>query len=685
MPDTDLPPVLPPSSELKSSELNAASVLDIDQNSGTASASEVQRNADMTNAQPDAAHTPSEPVIGDGITINTSIPPVSATTAERKAYLNHLIKRLPNLPGVYKMIGKNGDILYVGKAKSLKNRVSSYFAKTIDHPKTRALVQRIHHIDTIITRSETEALLLEQNLIKLHRPPYNVLLRDDKSYLYVFISADKPYPRLAYGRGKGQHQKGKFFGPFPSAHAAKETLLLMQKMFQVRQCTNTFFKARQRPCLEYQIKRCRAPCVGLVSPEDYTDDVNNTIRFLKGEGTDLQVRLVGKMEQAAEAMQFEQAAFYRDQLSMLREVQAKQAVYTVKGEADIIAIASQAGITCVHVMNVRGGRVLGGNNYFPDVDSQQDLAENLSEFVIAFYFQVSDDLPDDLIVSHELPDQAAVGDALAEQFGKKVAIKTRVREQRAEWLSLAQMNANNALQTKLGDYLEVKARYRALQDILRDALDGKTLDRIECFDISHTMGEATIASCVVCDQGGLRKRDYRQYAIHGITGGDDYAAMQQALTRRYSKQPLPDLLLIDGGKGQLNMAKNVLTELGILGQTLLVGVAKGEGRKAGLEVLHFIDREPLDLPPDSKALHLIMHIRDEAHRFAITAHRKKRDKRRASSVLEAIPGLGEKRRRDLLNHFGGLQQLLGASQQEIEQVHGIGKVMANTIYKVLHH
>lgn len=685
MPDTDLPPVLPPSSELKSSELNAASVLDIDQNSGTASASEVQRNADMTNAQPDAAHTPSEPIIGDGITINTSIPPASATAAERKAYLNHLIKRLPNLPGVYKMIGKSGDILYVGKAKSLKNRVSSYFAKTIDHPKTRALVQRIHHIDTIITRSETEALLLEQNLIKLHRPPYNVLLRDDKSYLYVFISADKPYPRLAYGRGKGQHQKGKFFGPFPSAHAAKETLLLMQKMFQVRQCTNTFFKARQRPCLEYQIKRCRAPCVGLVSPEDYTDDVNNTIRFLRGEGNDLQVRLVGKMEQAAEAMQFEQAAFYRDQLSMLREVQAKQAVYTIKGEADIIAIASQAGITCVHVMNVRGGRVLGGNNYFPDVDSQQDLAENLSEFVSSFYFQVSDDLPDDLIVSHELPDQAAVGDALAEQFGKKVAIKTRVREQRAEWLGLAQMNANNALQTKLGDYLEVKARYRALQDILRDALDGKTLDRIECFDISHTMGEATIASCVVCDQGGLRKRDYRQYAIHGITGGDDYAAMQQALTRRYSKQPLPDLLLIDGGKGQLNMAKNVLTELGILGQTLLVGVAKGEGRKAGLEVLHFIDREPLDLPPDSKALHLIMHIRDEAHRFAITAHRKKRDKRRASSVLEAIPGLGEKRRRDLLNHFGGLQQLLGASQAEIEQVHGIGKVMANTIYKVLHH
>ena len=609
---------------------------------------------------------------------------IAAATADRKARLDHLIKRLPNLPGVYKMLGKNGDIIYVGKAKSLKSRVNSYFAKTIDHPKTRALVQRIDNIETIITRSETEALLLEQNLIKLHRPPYNVLLRDDKSYLYVFISADKPYPRLAYGRGKGQHQKGRFFGPFPSAHAAKQTLLMMQKMFMVRQCTNAFFAQRQRPCLEYQIKRCKAPCVGLVSPEDYADDVNNTIRFLKGEGTDLQVKLVGKMEQAAEDMNFEQAALYRDQLSMLREVQAKQAVYTVKGEADIIAIASQAGITCVHVMNVRNGQVLGGNNYFPDVDSENDIADNLSEFVSSFYFQVSDDLPEELIISHELPDQTAMTEALTETFGKKVTIKTKVREQRSEWLTLAQMNANNALQTKLGDYLEVKSRFNALNAVLKEALQGKSLDRIECFDISHTMGEATIASCVVADQGGLRKRDYRQYAIHGITGGDDYAAMKQVLNRRYSKQPLPDLLLLDGGKGQLNMAKDVLSELGILPQTLLVGVAKGEGRKAGLEVLHFIDREPLDLPADSKALHLIMHIRDEAHRFAITAHRKKRDKRRSSSVLEAIPGLGEKRRRELLNHFGGLQQLLGASQDEIGQVNGIGKVMANTIYKVLH-
>ncbi|GAB3236591.1 excinuclease ABC subunit UvrC [Psychrobacter pacificensis] len=607
----------------------------------------------------------------------------SSPVDDKKARLKHLIKNLPNLPGVYKMLGKNGDILYVGKAKSLKSRVNSYFAKTIDHPKTRALVARIHNIETIITRSETEALLLEQNLIKEYRPPYNVLLRDDKSYLYVFISADKPYPRLAYGRGKGNHQKGRFFGPFPSAHAAKETLVLMQKMFQMRQCTNTFFKQRQRPCLEYQIKRCRAPCVGLVSPEEYAEDVNNTIRFLKGDSSDIHSTLIEKMEGAAEALDFEKAVLYRDQLSMLREVQARQAVYTVQGEADVIAIASQAGMTCVNVLTVRGGRVLGGKNYFPDVDSSEPLADNLSAFITSFYFQVTDDLPAEIILSHEIPDQVAVSEALATHFGNKVVIKTNVREHRSEWLDLATLNTSNALKTKLGDYLELHARFGALKDVLAEVTD-RTIDRIECFDISHTMGEATIGSCVVFDQGGARRRDYRQYAIHDIQGGDDYAAMKQVLTRRYKKQPLPDLLLIDGGKGQLNIAKDVLTELGILNDTLLVSVAKGEGRKAGLEVLHFIDHEPLDLPMDSKALHLLMHIRDEAHRFAITAHRKKRDKRRSSSVLEVIPGLGEKRRRDLLNHFGGMQQLLGASQQELAGVQGIGPVLAKTVYKVLH-
>ncbi|MGB6926632.1 excinuclease ABC subunit UvrC, partial [Psychrobacter sp.] len=427
----------------------------------------------------------------------------SSPVDDKKARLKHLIKRLPNLPGVYKMLGKNGDILYVGKAKSLKSRVNSYFAKTIDHPKTRALVARIHNIETIITRSETEALLLEQNLIKEHRPPYNVLLRDDKSYLYVFISADKPYPRLAYGRGKGNHQKGRFFGPFPSAHAAKETLVLMQKMFQMRQCTNTFFKQRQRPCLEYQIKRCRAPCVGLVSPEEYAEDVNNTIRFLKGDSSDIHSTLIEKMEASAEALDFEKAVFYRDQLSMLREVQARQAVYTVQGEADVIAIASQAGMTCVNVLTVRGGRVLGGKNYFPDVDSSESLADNLSAFITSFYFQVTDDLPAEIILSHQIPDQVAVSEALATHFGNKVVIKTNVREHRSEWLDLATLNTSNALKTKLGDYLELHARFGALKDVLATVTD-RTIDRIECFDISHTMGEATIGSCVVFDQGGSR-------------------------------------------------------------------------------------------------------------------------------------------------------------------------------------
>lgn len=454
-------------------------------------------------------------------------------------------------------------------------------------------------------------------------------------------------------------------------------------MFQMRQCTNTFFRQRKRPCLEYQIKRCRAPCVGLVSPEEYAEDVQNTIRFLKGDSSDIHSALIDKMEAAAEDLAFEKAAFYRDQLSMLREVQSRQAVYTVQGEADVISIASQAGMTCVNVLTVRGGRVLGGKNYFPDVDSSEPISNNLSAFITSFYFQVTDDLPPEIIISHELPDQQALQEALSTHFESKTVIKTNVREHRAEWLDLAKLNANNALKTKLGDYLELHARFGALKEVL-EPVTQTNIDKIECFDISHTMGEATIASCVVFDQGGARKRDYRQYAIHGVQDGDDYAAMAQALTRRYKKHPLPDILLIDGGKGQLNMAKNVLTELGILNETLLIGVAKGEGRKAGLEVLHFIDNEPLDLPMDSKALHLIMNIRDEAHRFAITAHRKKRDKRRSSSVLEAIPGLGEKRRRDLLNHFGGLQQLLGASQQELEGVKGIGKVMANTIYKVLH-
>ncbi|WP_323841643.1 MULTISPECIES: excinuclease ABC subunit UvrC [unclassified Moraxella] len=603
---------------------------------------------------------------------------------DRHSHLSAILKSLPNLPGVYKMLGKNGEILYVGKAKSLKNRVSSYFAKTIEHPKTRALVQRIYDIQIIIVRGETEALLLEQNLIKEYRPPYNVILRDDKSYLYVFMSTDK-FPRLGFGRGKGNHVHGRFFGPYPSAAGAKEALLLMQKLFMIRNCTNSYFNTRKRPCLEYQIKRCKAPCVGLVEHKEYLEDVNDALLFLGGENVQVQQMLVAKMEKAAEELNFEQAAFYRDRITMVSEMQARQAVFRLSGEADVFAISHKSGVTCIHVLTVRGGRVLGGKNYFPDevVIGEENNAERLSEFILSFYFQVSDDLPSELIVSEVLTDAQTIGELLSEQFNKKTQIKHRVQKHRAEWLDLAKLNADNALKAKMSDYYELKSRFTALKLMLA-SVSNRIIDRIECFDISHTMGEAAVGSCVVFDSGGARKRDYRQYAIHDITAGDDYAAMRQVLMRRYVKHELPDLLLIDGGKGQLNIAKEVLTELGRLDETLLVGVAKGEGRKAGLEVLHFIDHEPIDLPMDSKALHLIMHIRDEAHRFAITNHRKKRDKARGSSVLEVIPGLGEKRRRDLLNHFGGIQQLIGASELEIASVKGIGKVLAGTIYKALH-
>ena len=603
--------------------------------------------------------------------------PISSDHDSIQSHLKAIVASLPNQPGVYRMLGVADELLYIGKAKNLKNRVSSYFAKTIDHPKTRALVARIRHIETIVTRSETEALLLEQNLIKQHKPPYNIMMRDDKSYLYVYLSADQPYPRLAVGRGKRNHQTGKVFGPYPSATSAKDTLLLLQKMFMLRQCDNRFFAQRTRPCLEYQIKRCRAPCVGLVSSDEYAQDVDNTIRFLKGETSELDQQLISRMTEASEQLAFEQAALYRDQLSMLREIQAQQAVYTARGEADILAIAQQAGVVCIQVMTVRGGRLLGGKSFFPDLPMSEDAGAVLSEFMASFYFQFADDLPEELIVNVELPDQVALQAALIEQFGQKVQIKTRVRETRAEWLQLAVLNADGALKAKLSNHLEIQHRYQLLQQIV-----GQAVDRIECFDISHTMGEAPIASCVVFDQGGMRKRDYRQYAITDITGGDDYAAMRQALQRRYSKQPLPDLLLIDGGKGQLSSAMAVMDTLNL--SPLMLGVSKGEGRKAGLETLHFTDGRTLNLASDHKALHLIQQIRDEAHRFAITKHRAKRDKRRAGSVLELIPNLGEKRRRELLAHFGGMQGLLSASEREVAGVKGIGAVTARAVYAVLH-
>lgn len=591
----------------------------------------------------------------------------------------HIEKRLANmttLPGVYRMLDKNGNLLYVGKAKNLKNRVSSYFVKTIDHPKTQALVARIYDIETLVVRSETEALLLEQNLIKLHQPPYNIMLRDDKSYVYIFVSADQPYPRIAMGRGKAKHQLGKFFGPYPSTSTARDTLVLLEKLFNVRQCENSYFSQRQRPCLQYQIKRCSAPCVGLISPEDYQQDVQNSIGFLQGDSQALNQQLIAQMQSAADALEFEKAVFYRDRLALLREVQSQQAIYTVKGEADIIAIAYQAGVTCVQIMYVRNGKMLGGKSYFPDMPGD-DLALMLSQFLANFYFQVADEIPAELIINVEIADAQELAAAFEQHFAQKVQIKAHVRDTRAEWLELAQMNVEHAIQAKLANYFELKQRFEQLEQLLQ-----RSVDRIECFDISHTMGEATTASCVVFDHGGARKRDYRQFSIHDVPAGDDYAAMRQALTRRYQKHMLPDLLLIDGGKGQLHMAMQVMQELGLT--AFMLGVSKGEGRKPGLETLHFSDGHKIQLAEDHKALHLIQQIRDEAHRFAITQHRAKRDKKRGSSILEVIPGLGPKRRRDLLTHFGGIQGVLKASEKDLTQVPGLGSVMARTIYQVLH-
>ncbi|MEB5476718.1 excinuclease ABC subunit UvrC [Acinetobacter pollinis] len=593
-----------------------------------------------------------------------------------RPHIEKVLLHMTQLPGVYKMLGKNGELLYVGKAKNLKNRVSSYFVKTIEHPKTQALVARIYDIETLIVRSETEALLLEQNLIKEHRPPYNIMLRDDKSYIYIYVSADRPYPRIASGRGKGNHQTGKFFGPYPSAQSARDMLLTLQKLFNVRQCENSFFSQRKRPCLQYQIKRCTAPCVGLISPESYAQDVKNSIQFLQGDTKALNHELIQKMEMAAEQLEFEKAVFYRDRLGLLREVAAQQAVYTFKGEADILAIAYMAGVTCVQVMHVRNGQMLGGKSYFPDMMGS-NLGQMLSDFIANFYFQVADEIPQELIVNQKLTDQTQLEEAFYEAFKKKVTIKHSVRETRAEWLELAQMNVQHAIKGQLNHHLELNERFHQLEQVLN-----KKVDRIECFDISHTMGEATIASCVVFDQGGMRKRDYRQFSIEDIQAGDDYAAMRQALTRRYKKALLPDLLLIDGGKGQLHMAMQVMKDLNL--DPFMVGVSKGEGRKPGLETLHFTNGEKIQLPEDHKALHLIQQVRDEAHRFAITKHRAKRDKRRAGSVLEVIPGLGPKRRRDLLTHFGGIQGVLRASEKELTGVLGIGASMARTIYKVLH-
>lgn len=598
---------------------------------------------------------------------------------DAKAFLNKLTTR----PGVYRMVDAKGTVIYVGKAHNLKNRVSSYFRSTGQAAKTRAMVANIAAIEVTVTNTEGEALLLENHLIKDLKPRYNVLLRDDKSYPYIYISSDQRFPGLSFHRG-ARKGGGRYFGPYPSAGAVRETLSLLQKVFRVRQCNDTTFRNRSRPCLQYQIQRCSAPCVGYAKDEDYQQDLRHTLMFLGGKSSQLIEELVQKMETASAALEFEKAAQLRDQIARLRKVFDRQYVSGGSGDLDIVAAALEGGVACVQVFVVRDGQNLGNKTFYPKLPKGSDLSELVAAFIAQYYLER--EVPPELLVNAEPSDSKLLEEVLSGQAGRKVIISARLRGDRARWQKLAVSNAEQALGVRLSSRAGMQRRYDELQEVL--GLSASPT-RMECFDISHTMGEGTVASCVVFDGEGPRKSDYRRFNISGITPGDDYAAMHQALTRRYRKVkskevPMPDLLVIDGGKGQLSQAEAVLEELDITGVTLL-GVAKGPERRPGDEELFLsASGQPLILPADSPALHLIQQIRDEAHRFAITGHRQRRAKARKTSVLESIPGMGPKRRQSLLKQFGGLREVSRAGVDDLASAPGISKALAQTIYDALH-
>ncbi|WP_345879736.1 excinuclease ABC subunit UvrC [Shewanella algae] len=597
------------------------------------------------------------------------------------------LKNLTSAPGVYRMYDSGGSVIYVGKAKDLKKRLSSYFRKNLPNVKTQALVSHIANIDVTLTHSETEALILENDYIKQYLPKYNVLLRDDKSYPFILLSQHR-HPRLAYHRGP-QREKGQYFGPYPNGGAVRESLHLMQKLFPIRQCDDLYYKARSRPCLQYQLKRCSAPCVGKVSDEEYLEQVKLATLFLKGKDQQVLSALVKKMEQAAESMAYEQAARYRDQIMALRRVAEQQEVSSSHGDLDVIGVHYASGVACFHLLFIREGKIFGSRSYYPSVPAQTEMAEVLRAFMLQFYLNVDIQrtIPREILLSDGYEELEELEQVLMEALNKKVAIRTRVRGDRAGYLRLAKTNATNAVNTKLAHRNTVEQRFLLLEEALEQSTPIK---RMECFDISHTMGESTVASCVVFNREGPDKSEYRRYNIKGITPGDDYAAMKQALTRRFDKVnaqgKIPDIVFIDGGLGQLRMAQEVVNEkfVGIDAVPTLIGVAKGESRKPGLETLIFGDtEESFLLPDDSPALHLIQHIRDESHRFAITGHRNKRQKTRNTSSLESIPGIGPKRRKALLQYLGGLQQVKGASVAELAKVPGISPEMAQTIHDAL--
>ncbi|MEZ5536221.1 MAG: excinuclease ABC subunit UvrC [Thiolinea sp.] len=591
------------------------------------------------------------------------------------------LKTVPHQPGVYRMLSEKGQILYVGKAKDLRNRVSSYFRGNIANSRTYALVKQIRDVQITVTNTEAEALLLENNLIKQHKPRYNILLKDGKGYPYIYISDKQDYPRIQFYRGS-RKQPGQYFGPYPSVGAVRQTLHLMKKLFKARQCEDSYYANRSRPCLEYQIKRCSAPCVGLISQQEYRESINHAIQFLQGRTEEVIADLVQKMEVAAQSLAFEKAAEYRDLIENLRQISQQQYVSGGNSNVDVVALHLESGLASLQVFTIRNGNNLGNRNFFPDLpDADVSAEEVMSSFLAQYY--LSHDIPGEILLS-VLPDEPEVmEEMLTLKQQRKVVLRQPKRGERTKWLDLAEKNAREALKMRLLSKAGMQERLFALQEVL--SLDTPPM-RMECFDISHTMGEATVASCVVFDPNGPLKSEYRRFNIEGIQPGDDYAAMKQALSRRFRRATgqdgkLPDILFIDGGKGQVAQALDVLNELAI-STVEVIGVAKGEGRKPGLETL-IVEQNSgrLSLPEHSRALHLIQQIRDEAHRFAMTGHRARRQKARTRSPLEDIPGLGAKRRQVLLKQFGGIRAIERASVEELGKVPGIGQDLAQKIYE----
>ena len=586
-------------------------------------------------------------------------------------------------PGVYRMLDAQGKLLYVGKARNLKKRVAAYFSRSQRSPRLARMISQTAAIETTVTHTEAEALLLENNLIKRHRPRYNILLRDDKSYPYIFISSEHDYPQITFYRGR-RERKGRYFGPYASPGAARSALNLLQKVFRVRPCDDYFFSHRSRPCLQYQIDRCSGPCVGLIDKDSYGSEIEAAIEFLEGNSHALIARYVNEMDQASANLDYEAAARARNKIEMLRKVSEQQYVSAQTGDVDIAAVEVEGEIACVQVFNIRAGMNLGNKSYFPRIPDIASEEKIINAFLGQYYLGHS--IPEEIILSHRPEEAGLLQEVLSSQAGRKVSIVCAPRAQRARWLDMARKNALGALQGKLASKAGLMQRFEATQDELGLEF---VPQRIECFDVSHTRGEATVASCVVFEQEGPLKTEYRRFNIEGVRAGDDYAALHQALTRRYlrlkkGEGKLPDLLLIDGGKGQVAQARDALLELQVEG-VCIVGVAKGPHRKAGEETLILGSTGRSVRPaPHSLALRLIQQIRDEAHRFAISGHRKRRARARVSSPLERIAGLGPKRRQNLLKHFGGMRGISRAGVEEIAKVPGVSRHLAQAIYQEIH-